>query len=421
MQYKGPFMRLVLSGFLIIGALAVLPAHKARAQEDRGAGVVISSDKTLMNQNTVKIVSGKLSGTHLPIVEDMATVLDNGDKLRVLAIIGKGTAQNVADVLYLKGIDMGITHANVMAYFKRLGSVGPNLDGRLVYITTLFNEELHVVARRGIKDFSQLAGQAVNFGEAGTGTRLTAKLVFDSLKIKVKPVYLAQSDALEKVRSGEIAATILLAGKPAGALQKLRNSSDFSLLPVPFEEALEKDYLPSTLTNKDYPDLIAEGDSIDTIAVTAVLASYNWNKGGDRYRRLKTFVDAFFTKFPQFRKKPRHPKWGEVNLEATLRGWKRFPYAQEWLNSHRSARAAKPAAANVVAAGPTTFRDFIGSTGSTGAAPVDKALFAEFMKWKQSQGGAVSNASSGLQVPSSAPRAPSSPAAKPAATGSRLW
>ena len=73
---------------------------------------------------------------------------------------------------------------------------------------------------------------------------------------------------------------------------------------------------------------------MDTIAVPALLAAYNWAPNTDRYRKLTNFVDAFFTKFPQFQHPPFHPKWKEVSLAAPLAGWQRLPYAQQWLDSH---------------------------------------------------------------------------------------
>ena len=96
---------------------------------------------------------------------------------------------------------------------------------------------------------------------------------------------------------------------------------------VDYEKPLQGDYLPATLTSKDYPNLIAEGEKVDTIAVPAVLAAYNWAPNTDRYRKLTQFVDAFFTKFPTFQNPPFHPKWKEVSLSAPLPGWQRFPYA----------------------------------------------------------------------------------------------
>ena len=45
----------------------------------------------------------------------------------------------------------------------------------------------------------------------------------------------------------------------------------------------------------DYPNLISVAEPVNTIAAEAILASYNWQPGSDRYRRLSLLVESFFT------------------------------------------------------------------------------------------------------------------------------
>jgi hypothetical protein len=75
---------------------------------------------------------------------------------------------------------------------------------------------------------------------------------------------------------------------------------------VDYSKPLQNDYLPATLTSKDYPNLIPEGETVDTIAVPAVLAAYNWPPNTERSRKLALFVDAFFTKFAALQTPPFH-------------------------------------------------------------------------------------------------------------------
>ena len=77
-------------------------------------------------------------------------------------------------------------------------------------------------------------------------------------------------------------------------------------------------YTLGELTSKEYPNLVAEGQPTDTIAVPAVLAVYGWPKGSDRYRRVEKFTEAFFTKWDKFREPPRHPKWRDVELALNI-------------------------------------------------------------------------------------------------------
>jgi TRAP transporter TAXI family solute receptor len=333
-----------------------------------------------LNQNTVTVISGNPNGTYLYLAYDMSAVLDAGTELRVLPIIGKGGYQNMMDVLHLKGIDLGITQANIMSYLKKTGEFGHNIDSRLAYVARLYNEEMHVLAGPGITSLQDLSGKKVNFSDVGSGTQFSTRLVFDLLGIKAEELNMGQADGYQKVKSREIAATVLIAGKPTGSFAKFKLEPGMSLLPVPYTEVLEQDYLPSKLTHEDYPGLIPQGGSVDTIAIPSVLAVYNWPRDTDRYRRVALFVDAFFSKFGEFQKPPRHGKWKEANLAATLRGWRRFPAAEEWLakNADKQAAAAPPGI------DPAVVR-----AQAAKAAPNDPAeqerLFRQFMEWAKTQ------------------------------------
>jgi hypothetical protein len=112
------------------------------------------------------------------------------------------------------------------------------------------------------------------------------------------------------------------------------------MVAVPSTPELEKTYLPAgQLTHADYPTLIPEGQTVETIGVGVTLAAFGWKPGTIRYRNLVTFVDKFFTHFPDLLKPPHHPKWHDVNLSAEQPGWVRFPPAAAWLADHHSGTA----------------------------------------------------------------------------------
>lgn len=419
------FVQLLVVQALAAALLLAVAVQPVSAQQQKRATATFAeaASKERINLNTVGIVAGKSDSASLAVAEDLTNVLDDGDKFRVLALVGKGAAQNVRDVLSLRNIDLGITQANVLAYLKKTGELGPNIDTRLVYITKLFNEEVHLVARADVGGVSALAGKVVNFGDIGSGTDLTARLIFEALGVQVKSVNLPQADALHAVKTGEIAATVLLTGKPSDLLARLRNTDGaYKLLPIPFEEALEKDYLPTRLTSDDYPALIREGETVESIAVPAVLAAYNWPSGHDRYRRLAQFTEMFLSKFQELRKEPRHPKWREVNLLAELPGWQRFPVAQKWLEANTStkARAASAAASSGNAQQKKLIEQFVASqrkaAGSSGTvdAAAEQAMFEKFLEWMSTQ-----NEGAQAGAPRQAPPAQSPSGAAP--SGPRLW
>ncbi len=332
-----------------------------------------------LNQNTVSIISGNPNGTYLFLTYDMSAVLDNGDDLRILPVIGKGAYQNVKDILHLRGVDLGITQSDLMSHLKKNNDFGGNIENRLTYVAKLYNEELHVLAGPGINTIKDLEGKKVNYSDVGSGTQFSARLIFEGLGIKPVEVNMGQGDAFLKVKNGEIAATILIAGKPSGSFAKLELAPGMKLLPVPYPPALENDYFPAVLEHEDYPNAIAKGERIETIAIGAILAAYNWPRDTDRYRRVAKFTQAFFTQIAEFQKPPRHVKWRETNLAANLKGWKRFPAAQEFLDRSVTTASATAPAGNQQIAGPQASR----------AAPADAAeqdrLFQQFLEWRKKQ------------------------------------
>ncbi len=383
---------LVLTAVWVAAVFSIHPGHaqtraRSAAETDRvetarsrrpSPEAAVSADR--INANTIAIVSGNVNGTYLSIAYDLSAVLDNGDDFRILPILGKGGAQNLRDVRFLKGVDLGITQSIILNTFRRTKEIGP-IDDTITYIAKLFNEEMHVVVRAdsGLSSIAQLDGKKVNFSDVGSGTQLSTREVFGRLGVKPVEVNMGQADAFERMKTGELAATVLIAGKPTGAMAMLKSVEGFRLLPVPFAKPLQADYLPATLTSQDYPDLVEPGAAVETIAVSTVLVAYNWPRDSDRYHRIEKFVEQFFPRLAEFQKPPRHPKWVEANLAAMLPGWKRFPAAEEWLQ--RNSAMAQPGNRQQ----REQFERFLETrpqASSTQLTPNDRErLFQEFLKW----------------------------------------
>jgi uncharacterized protein len=152
-------------------------------------------------------------------------------------------------------------------------------------------------------------------------------------------------------------------------------------VPIPFSKTFADYYTLGEFTNKEYPSLVPDGQSVDTLAVPAVLAVFNWPKGTDRYRRVQKFAESLFTKWDKFREPPRHPKWRDVNLAASVPGWTRWSVADETLKKIRP-QDAEPQVAS------SEFSTFLKTTGagSTNLTQEQReALFREFVQWREKQ------------------------------------
>src|SRR6476469_1250535 len=356
--------------------------------------------KKSLNANTVTLISGTIGGTYVQFGADLASVLDDGNKLRVLPIVGRGSVQSVADILFLQGVDLGIVRSDTLDYLERKG-FAKDIKKQFTYVTKLYNEEMHVVASKSIRNLRELDGKTISVDLPNGGTFVTALTVFERLGMKPKVVYIEQRIALEKLKAGEIDAVIVCGGKPYKSVSSFKDDR-FHLVTVDYEKQLQGDYLPARLTAKDYPNLISDQEQVDTIAVPAVLAAYNWAPNTDRYRKLSKFVDAFFTKFTIFQNPPFHPKWKEVSLSAPLADWQRFPAAEQWLDQH----GIQPIARD-------RFEEFL-RQAPAGAKVLQsdaekEALFKQFQAWEAEKN---ARAQAQVQAPVQAPVRPAKPEKK---------
>ena len=361
-----------------LGLVATARAQTVpKSLEEGGTDAALKARK---NNWTVGVAGGQLSGTYMTFANELAEVLDDGDNLRVLPIVTYGAASNLDDLLYLRNVDVAVTQADVFEYFRTQRKIS-NLESRVNYIIRLPVSEMHVLARTDITKLEDLKGKKVSFGPAGSASSLTGTIVFQRLGVQVEQVLADNSTALQKLKSGELAALVRVIGRPVDFFAKMPPNSGLHFVPIPFSKTFADYYTLGELTHKEYPSLVPEGQAVDTIAVPAVLAVFNWSKGTDRHRRVQRFVESLFTKWDKLREPPRHPKWRDVNLAASVPGWARWSVADEMLRKIRP-QDAEPQVAS------TEFSAFLKSTGSAAtnlSQEQREALFREFVQWREKQ------------------------------------
>jgi TRAP-type uncharacterized transport system substrate-binding protein len=364
-------------GVTMAGQLGLLggPVFGAPAQQAQPPNRSQLVDQ--INSNTLMILTAGSGLTYAPLAADLATVLNDGDNLRILPVQGYSAYQNVRDVRYLRGIDMGFTRTNILAHWRKSGEI-PDLNEKIVYLFKLCNEEENLLVKSDITSIEQLRGKKVNFNQVGSGTQMSARDIFSHFKVEIQETNLREGDALQKLKDGEIQGMVATGGKPVPLLRQLKSSDGFRLVPIPFSDSLINDYLPATLTHEDYPTLIAEGQTVDTLASGIIVIAYNWPKNSEHYRRIDKFVNALFPKLAEFQKPPRHEKWKETILAATIPGVKRFASAEEWVKNDREQE---------LNANREQFQQFLTSRNTTAdrAKVISEAdrnqLFEDFMKW----------------------------------------
>lgn len=369
---------------------AISPASSQAIPESlKQSGNTEAAIKEKRNAWTVGVAGGLMSGTYMTFANELARALDDGDNLRILPIVTYGAASNIDDLLYLRGVDVAVTQSDVFEYFKTERKIW-NLNNRIHYIIRLPVSEVHILARRDIKSIEDLRGKKVNFGPAGAGSSLTGTIVFQRLGIQVEQLNIDEASAMQKLRAGEISALIRLVGKPIDFFSKVPADANLHLLPIPFSKKFADYYTVGEFNAEQYPTLMPEGQTkVDTIAVPAVLAAFNWSKGSERQKKIERMVERMFTNWSKFQKPPFHPKWRDVNLAATVPGWTRLDVAERELHKLEPPAATNASATNASGDLNREFQAYLqradGKRDAQRTPQSREALFAEFLAWRDRQ------------------------------------
>src|SRR5260370_2302971 len=140
---------------------------------------------------------------------------------------------------------------------------------RMVFPT--YNEEVHVLGRRGIGDCDDIAGKRVAIGRDGSGTYLTARLLFKLSEVAPSEmVPIDTGEALGELKAGRIDAMFYVAGYPVKLLKEDVTEKDgLELIPITNKSITE--FYPRA----EIPANVYEWQRtpVSSVAVNAVLVS----------------------------------------------------------------------------------------------------------------------------------------------------
>jgi TRAP-type uncharacterized transport system substrate-binding protein len=339
-------------------------------------------DRDRVNEGTVTVITAPAGGATSVFGSDMARVLDDDATIRVLPVLGKGPVRNVVDVLYLKSIDMGIVTTDMPEFYKLQYKL-PDITSKLRYIAKLYHNEVHVIARASIQSIFDLEGKRI-VAPTDVGY-YAAKVIFSRLNINPASIDNQTDDArsIQKIIDGDADAYIVSTGKVFPLARNLIKNEDRSLhlVPIPYDRRLQDLYLPTTFSSEEYPNLLSPGQTINTIAASQLLVTFDWPENSERYARVARFVDAFFSKIDEFQKPPRHPKWSEASIVAAVPGWQRFKASEDWLAAHNLV----PPTTRSADADWIQFQRFLTEKRIQGGTDPAKreALFRQFLDWRK--------------------------------------
>lgn len=296
---------LVLAGAVLVAALLGLPGA---AQEVEAS-----------------IVTGGPAGTYIRIGRDLAA-LGAACGLELDVRESSGSIENMDAVRDRPATQLGIVQSDVLEYFRTYAADDPALrraaEGvRIAF--PLYDEEVHLLARREIGGLAGLAGRRVATGTEGSGTRLTADLMLDLAQVEPgERVPLGPEDGLEALLAGEVDALFYVVGAPADLFRSERIDPErFHLVPMT-EPVLRAVYTPAEVAAGVYPFV---REPVPVVAVKAVLVTYDYRPERNSYQAGSCAMVAglshlILTRLDELRAKG-HPKWKAVDVRDLPPGW----------------------------------------------------------------------------------------------------
>jgi len=146
-----------------------------------------------VNSGLVGIIFGGMDDGDLGDATDLVATVESGN-LKILPVAGDGAKQNVTDLLFARGIDIGIVQTDALASLKRKAPF-PGFEDFLQYITRLYDQEIHILAGSNIHSLNDLEDKRVNFGTPESGTYSTASTIFRALGVPVQTTFFSAASS----------------------------------------------------------------------------------------------------------------------------------------------------------------------------------------------------------------------------------
>jgi uncharacterized protein len=367
--------RIMVCVIALAAASLFLATEGSAARYSAPAAASVPSDL----QGIVELETDSPAATSVRMAEDLASVVGDGATRRVLPIIGSNALQTVIDLMRLRGIDMAILPTDAVAY-ARQQRLYPGVEA-LTYVSKLYGEEFHLLARRNVASIGDLANQKVSVGVATGGTAITTGRIFQQLAVPVMQITDDPKTALAKLRSGDIAALAYVGEKPAPLFLSggLKPEDGLHFLSVSLHDPL---YQPAQLTAEDYPGLVPPNTTIDTVSVTMALFVAPFPENSDRYKNVARAVNAYFTQFQRLQESDHDPNWTKLALDEAVGGWQRFAAVDDWIKRNATA-VATPDQETLKA---QFFRFLDARAAAFGTPPLSasekEVLFNNFRQWE---------------------------------------
>ncbi len=284
------------------------------------AGQAIAADRIFFG-----IATGGTGGTYYPLGGMLAQMISNkvvidGKKLSATAETGNASVAN-ATLLSRSGIESAFVAADILdAAYKGIKQFEGKDLKNLRALGALYPETVQLVVRAnvGVSEFTDLKGKSISSGSPGSGQwQLLGDLLTSyglNRETDIKEDYSSFSQSVEKIKDGNLDASLITAGTPTASVLELANHHDIKILPLTGPAIAKLQKVQPYYANAVLPADTYKGQNTDvaTIAVRAIWATHDGLDEASDY----IVVNALYENTDTLAKV--HVKGKEISLEKAL-------------------------------------------------------------------------------------------------------
>ncbi|MEM6405277.1 MAG: TAXI family TRAP transporter solute-binding subunit [Pseudomonadota bacterium] len=274
------------------------------------------------------IVTGGKTGTYIQIGKNIQGLL-YGHDINLDVHPSTGSMENITSVLKRKGIQLGIVQSDVLSYIED-SSDDQDMKRylkKIKLIFPLYNEEVHILARKPLKTLSDLQNKRVALGRDGSGTFLTSSTILNLAEIRLSREYLVGGEAaLEALKANRIDAMFYVAGSPVKLFRdRVHSADELNLIEID-DKAVKELYSESRISRGTYA---WQKQDLNTVSVKAMLITYDYQHAN--CKRVADIAELIYKNKPLLENYG-HTKWKDVDLNASLpKKWQRYSCVRDRL------------------------------------------------------------------------------------------
>ncbi|BBO84032.1 TAXI family TRAP transporter solute-binding subunit [Desulfosarcina ovata] len=273
------------------------------------------------------IITGGEKGTYYQFGLNVSALV-NAYGIDMDVYNSNGSVENIYAVYKRPRTQLGIVQSDVLAFVSKVQTdeTLKRIAKKIKMVFPLYNEEIHLLGVPAIAEFDDLAGKRVAIGTEGSGTYLTARLLFEVSGITPgQTLTIGLNQALEGLKSGSVDAMFYVAGYPVKLFAEGVTADDgLHLIPIT-NKSITEFYPQAQIPAATYS---WQNDPVDTAAVKAVLVSFDFR---NYHCTTVGRVGRVIYDNLEWLQANGHPKWRAVNLDYKLKGWEQYDCVRQQL------------------------------------------------------------------------------------------